>query len=97
MRAAGSPAGAAPGVWIVAAASLLGALAIFVVGPVLTYALAVTAGVTTGVGLGIASHLRKHGAVTATLGCRRRRPAVLGWQKPCSTIDPGSGLILKFC
>lgn len=56
------------GVWVVAGASLLGALAIFVVGPVLTYALAVTAGVTTGVGIGIASHLRKQGALAATLG-----------------------------
>lgn len=56
------------GVWIVAAASLCGAFAIFAVLPVLTYALAITAGVTVGVGLGIASHLRKHGAGRALAG-----------------------------
>ena len=55
-------------VWIVASASLCGAFAIFAVLPVLHYALAITAGVTIGVGLGIATHLRKHGSTRAWLG-----------------------------
>lgn len=45
------------GVTFVAAASLLGGLTIFVLTPVLSYALALTAGVTAGVGVGIATHL----------------------------------------
>jgi zinc transporter ZupT len=56
------------GVVLVAFASLLGALAIFVVGPVLGYALAVAAGVTAGVGIGIATHLFRHNAGKAALG-----------------------------
>lgn len=47
------------GVTFVAAASLLGGLTIFVLTPVLSYALALTAGVTAGVGVGIATHLLK--------------------------------------
>ena len=47
-------------VLIVAFASLTGALAVFVVGPYLVHALAITAGVTTGVALGIASHLLRN-------------------------------------
>ncbi len=56
------------GVVLVAFASLLGALAIVVVGPVLGYALAVAAGVTAGVGIGIATHLFRHNAGKAALG-----------------------------
>jgi zinc transporter ZupT len=64
----GQSSAAKRSVLTVAAASLVGALAVFVVGPVLTYALAVTAGVTTGVGLGIASHLRRQRARDAIFG-----------------------------
>jgi zinc transporter ZupT len=53
---------------IIAAASLLGSLAIFAVGPTLTYALAIAAGVTSGVGLGIASHLLRRDAGKALVG-----------------------------
>ncbi|HEX2676519.1 MAG TPA: ZIP family metal transporter, partial [Polyangiales bacterium] len=50
----GEKAAARRGVLVVAAASLLGAFAIFAVLPVLSHALAITAGVTLGVGIGIA-------------------------------------------
>ena len=56
------------GVALVAAASLVGALAIFVVTPVLGYALAVAAGVTSGVGVGIATHLFRHDKRRASIG-----------------------------
>jgi zinc transporter ZupT len=56
------------GVMIVALASIVGAFAIVFIEPVLPYALAVTAGVTIGVGLGIASHLLRHHALRALGG-----------------------------
>jgi zinc transporter ZupT len=56
------------GVGLVAAASLVGALAIFAVTPILGYALAVAAGVTSGVGVGIASHLFRHDKHRALIG-----------------------------
>jgi zinc transporter ZupT len=64
----GDPKRARRGVLLVAAASLLGGLAIFVVAPVLGYALGVAAGVTTGVGVGIATHLLRHDRKTALIG-----------------------------
>jgi zinc and cadmium transporter len=56
------------GVLGIALATALGALTIFAVGPLLALALSVTAGVTTGVGVGIAGHLFKHRARRALLG-----------------------------
>jgi ZIP family zinc transporter len=56
------------GVLFVAAGSLLGALSIFAVVPVMGYALAVAAGVTSGVGVGIASHLLRYDRRTAIIG-----------------------------
>ena len=56
------------GVLLVAAASLVGALAIFAIAPVMGYALAVAAGVTAGVGAGIAGHLLRHDRRNAVLG-----------------------------
>jgi zinc transporter ZupT len=56
------------GVAWVAVASLVGGLAIFVVAPIMGYALAVAAGVTSGVGVGIASHLFRHDNRRAIIG-----------------------------
>ncbi len=53
---------------IVAAASLIGSAAVFTAGPTLSYALAVTAGVTSGVGIGIATHLLRRDASKALAG-----------------------------
>jgi zinc and cadmium transporter len=64
----GQTSSARRGVGVVAAASMLGALAFLLVGPVLPMALAVTAGVTTGVGLGIAGHLGRENTPRALLG-----------------------------
>ena len=64
----GQTSSARRGVGVVAAASMLGALAFLLVGPVLPLALAVTAGVTTGVGLGIAGHLGRENKGRALLG-----------------------------
>lgn len=64
----GGPARARRGVLSLAAATALGALTIFAVGPLLAFALALTAGVTTGVGVGIAGHLFKHHTRHAILG-----------------------------
>jgi zinc and cadmium transporter len=55
-------------VLVVALASLLGALAVFVVGPYLVHALAITAGVTSGVAIGIAGHLLRHDRTKPLLG-----------------------------
>jgi zinc transporter ZupT len=56
------------GVLALAVCTLLGALTIFAVGPVLVLALSVAAGVTTGVGVGIAGHLFKHRTRHAVVG-----------------------------
>jgi zinc transporter ZupT len=56
------------GVFCLALASALGALTIFAVGPVLAIALSVAAGVTSAVGVGIATHLLQQQAGRALLG-----------------------------
>jgi ZIP family zinc transporter len=52
----------------VALATALGATTIFAVGPLLSLSLSVAAGVTSGVGVGIASHLEQHHAPRGRLG-----------------------------
>jgi zinc transporter ZupT len=64
----GKPRSVKIGVLSLAAASAIGALTIIAVGPMLTAALSVAAGVTSGVGVGIAGHLVKHRARGAYLG-----------------------------
>ncbi|HEY2733055.1 MAG TPA: hypothetical protein VGI70_03680 [Polyangiales bacterium] len=64
----GTPRAARLGVSCVAFAAALGALTIFAVGPLLAFALSIAAGVTSGVGVGIASHLVKHRAPRGRLG-----------------------------
>ncbi|HEX4353453.1 MAG TPA: ZIP family metal transporter, partial [Polyangiales bacterium] len=64
----GTPRAARLGVLCVALAAALGALTIFAVGPLLAFALSIAAGVTSGVGVGIASHLVKHRLPRGTLG-----------------------------
>jgi zinc transporter ZupT len=52
----------------VALATALGAMTIFAVGPLLALSLSVAAGVTSGVGVGIASHLEQHHAPRGRIG-----------------------------
>jgi zinc transporter, ZIP family len=60
--------GARWAVLCVALATALGALTIFAVGPLLALSLSAAAGVTSGVGVGIASHLEQHHAPRGRLG-----------------------------
>jgi ZIP family zinc transporter len=52
----------------VALATALGAMTIFAVGPLLALSLSAAAGVTSGVGVGIASHLEQHDARRGRIG-----------------------------
>jgi zinc transporter ZupT len=64
----GKPRAVQLGVVALAIASAVGALTIIAVGPMLTAALSVAAGVTSGVGVGVAGHLVKHRTRGAYVG-----------------------------